>query len=484
MNFFFKIKTLFAVLFLSLSSLGLAQQDVAEIEIVHFSNGPYAAGSSVSVHINPKGIYSFDNEFSLVVSDVGGDFNANTQILASVSEFYTNLLVSNFPDNLLTGDYKLRIIASSGFIAGDIDGTISSGDYGEISVDTPLFNLTENQHTSNISLLSSIEANDITFECLDNEVNPSIGSYTVASGGTTSAISGNDRYIFINSDVSILDDISVRLINIDDGSIQVIQITPNSSGYYFQIPNNLEIGTYNFEISENFESTYYNIMSFSLIWKSNAASLDPQNNFQMCTGEFYTFNISDDYNDGIGRNYRGSYYVIDWGDGSSEEYTHAYVLYSNQFSHIFNSPSCNIEESDNYIVSKKLFNRKNCLDYIENGELISPVNTSEPPVADMIHDNQYCIGEDDDLIITNNTVLGQYGDGGGVGCLTLANYDWEYQLPNSQGNPSGTWIPILSFSEEFDWIQDVNEDGQVDLVVPEDELEDNPGCWKFRLTAT
>ena len=260
MSLFFKIKTLFAVLFLSASSLALAQQAVAEIEIVHFSNVPYAAGSSVSVHINPKGIYSFDNEFSLVVSDVGGDFNANTQILASVSEFYTNLLVSNLPDNLLTGDYKLRIIASSGFIAGDIDGTISSGDYGEIRVDTPLFSLTGNQHTSNISLLSSIETNDVNFECLDNEVNPSIGSYTVASGGTTSIISGSDRYIAINSDVSLLDDISVRLINIDDGSIQVIQIIPNSSGYLFQIPNDLEIGTYNFEISENFESTYYNII--------------------------------------------------------------------------------------------------------------------------------------------------------------------------------------------------------------------------------
>ena len=112
------------------------------------STDSYASGSSVSLHLNTKGIYKLDNEFSLVISDLGGDFNANSQSIASVSEFYTSLLVANLPDNLSQGDYKLRVTATAGFISGNIDGTVASGDYGEIIVESQTFTVLDEEINS------------------------------------------------------------------------------------------------------------------------------------------------------------------------------------------------------------------------------------------------------------------------------------------------------------------------------------------------
>ena len=45
-----------------------SQQSDAEIEIIHFnSNVSYASNSSISIHINPKGLYDINNEFSLEI---------------------------------------------------------------------------------------------------------------------------------------------------------------------------------------------------------------------------------------------------------------------------------------------------------------------------------------------------------------------------------------------------------------------------------
>ena len=81
-----------------------AQQSVAEIELIHFnSTATYASGSGVSVHIHPKGIYQIDNQFILELSDIGGDFNGNTQTLSTVVDFYTPLMNGVIPDNTNAG---------------------------------------------------------------------------------------------------------------------------------------------------------------------------------------------------------------------------------------------------------------------------------------------------------------------------------------------------------------------------------------------
>ena len=125
MSLFFKIKTLFAVLFLSLSSLGLAQQDVAEIEIVHFDSSlNYAPGSSVSIHFNPSGIFEFrddgdDNQFYIELSNSSGTFDNDTAILdQSISDsFFTTTLNGIIPTINEVGTYKLRVIATKALLS-------------------------------------------------------------------------------------------------------------------------------------------------------------------------------------------------------------------------------------------------------------------------------------------------------------------------------------------------------------------------------
>ena len=115
-----------------------SQQSDAEIEIIHFnSNVSYASGSSISIHINPKGVYDINNEFSLEISNVGEDFTAGSSTINTVQDFYIPLMTASLPNNLDAGQYKLRIRASLGLQAG---GNINNtDDYSDIFLKPHLY---------------------------------------------------------------------------------------------------------------------------------------------------------------------------------------------------------------------------------------------------------------------------------------------------------------------------------------------------------
>ena len=53
-----KIRLPILLTFLFVCLFGFSQQDLAEIEIIGFNNSiNYGAGSGISVHFNPKGIF-------------------------------------------------------------------------------------------------------------------------------------------------------------------------------------------------------------------------------------------------------------------------------------------------------------------------------------------------------------------------------------------------------------------------------------------
>ncbi|MBC8299030.1 MAG: PKD domain-containing protein, partial [Pelagibacterales bacterium] len=457
---------------------------MAEIELIHFNSAAtYASGSGISVHIHPKGIYQTDNQFILELSDIGGAFNGNTQSLSTVDDFYTPLMNGTLP-NLSEGSYKLRVRATAGFISGDIDGTVATGDYGEVLLDPDEdlnLNVSNASISSTISLVNNLSTTENSFNCLPlNVPNPSLGTFVASAGSTTIELGTANSAVIINSEVSNL---SVILYNYNDGSTQNLTVSSAGSAdqYIFNIPDDLPIGTYNIEVQQILDSNTSNFISFSLIWHSNAPDFSPVTNNELCVGEEYIFNIDTDYADGIGRNYFGTYYTIDYGDGSAiETYTHAYILASNQFSHIFTGPSCNQDDANTYTVSEKLYNRLQCVDYEENGGgLTTEVNASEPPISAFDLDDQFCINPSlpESLYIENNSTLGQYSGASSTNCLDDAVYSWQFQ------KPGGVWVPIISSLPSWAWIQDYNGDGQEDLVIPYSELEGNPGCWNFKLTA-
>ena len=179
----------------------------------------------------------------------------------------------------------------------------------------------------------------------------------------------------------------------------------------FNIPEDLSIGTYTIEVHEIFDS-FSSISSFAFIWHTNTKTLSNLDDESICVGSPVGYIIPTDIdNGGVGNNYLGSRYTLDFGDGTSPEvFTHAYLLVSNQFIHQFDGPSCILEEENQFLVEKKLFNKLDCdEDYEQNGSVSSTqVNASVPPEAFFNLDDEYCIepSVQSDLIVLNQTQLG------------------------------------------------------------------------------
>jgi len=477
---------------LLISSSLFSQQAEAEIDIVHFNNSAsYSIGSGISVHMNPKGIYklgntltlgqesSDNNKFVLELSDNNGNFD-NPSVLSTIYDFYSPLINGVIPQNIPSGTYKLRIKATLGLQTetGNIDFETST-DYDVIYSEELDIQISDSNITSNLTLINLEETNQNEFNCLDDIVNPSIGSLIVSANSNSGLFS--DPQIYLQGYESS-ENITITLYNTITEASQSITYQTISPSILFEIPNDLDIGTYTVQVEESLASGDINIISFSFLWHRNATSLTNLDNEEICVGSDVGFSVSTDDVDGVGENYFGSYYKLDFGDGSSPEvFTHAYLLVSNVFNHPFSGASCLLDGDSEFIVTKLLYNDKDCEGYDENGQgKTTEVSSSVPPVANFDFSDQYCINPEttENLIILNQTDLGQYG-GGGTDCLNLAEYTWYVQRP---GDPQYFPINNVLFPN---WTTDVdtNNDGLNDLVIPDSDLSELPGCWDFRLNA-
>ena len=85
------------------------------IEIVRFNNmATYYGGGSISIHINPKGVFDLNNSFTLELSNASGSF-ANPVVIGTVNEFFTPIINGRIPTSISQGTgYKLRVKATTG----------------------------------------------------------------------------------------------------------------------------------------------------------------------------------------------------------------------------------------------------------------------------------------------------------------------------------------------------------------------------------
>ena len=92
-----------------------------------------------------------------------------------------------------------------------------------------------------------------------------------------------------------------------------------------------------------------NFFSTIFLWHSNATPINNATADQICVGAEVIFNI-DNSNSGIGQNYPGSYFKINFGDDTTQEiFTHAELLINNgtslsayEITHNFENPSCEV----------------------------------------------------------------------------------------------------------------------------------------------
>ena len=435
------------------------------INLIDFnSSDSYAPGSGVSVHINPTGIFELSaNSFVLELSAPGGDFT-NPTVLGTVNDFYTPLINGILPADLSAGQYKLRIRSS----------------HPALSVETDLFTVENSSFDSVLTITSGIQSNTNFTECLNdgsNVTNPYAGSMNQNYNSLTSSMPSTYKFFTVNpSDSS--NSISVNLYNIESGA--TTSISP-FSGNVYQIPGNLAVGTYNFEVEETDSEGNISVFSYTFLFHTSTTVLGNASSETVCVGEEVTFTI--DISDlGITNNYMGSYYVINFGDGTAPlTYTQAELLalYSatpaEPITHIFNQPSCNANGSSSFEVSKKLYNKgvvttgssPQCDTYVQNGlGTVKEIATAESPEAEFNLNPEQCQNEDIEAL--NATIPGSYPTANGS-CAGDVILEWEVKKPSF-----ADFLPAFLLNPS--WL--VNDD----LIIPASDV-DEIGCWQIKLIA-
>jgi hypothetical protein len=456
------IFSFFCFVVLSISSY--AQQ----INLVRFNNSEnYTPGSGVSVIINPTGVFDLNNQFVLELSNPGGSFTSPT-VLNTLNEFYVPAINGTLPNGLIDGTYKLRVRSTNSVPVAPIEtlpfSVVSGGGIG-----IPNFR-------SGITNDGSTKFNCLT-DCSSTQSNNIYGQIDVAANATTSSLNTAElRGTICNFDTNAT--YQVNLINISNSTVTNLSLNAFAQ---FSIPNNLPIGTYIIEIEKKI-SNVISVFSNIFIFHGNATNINNLSSEILCIGNNVQFSI-DATNNGIGRNYMGSKYTIDFGDGSPIlTYTHAQLLQilstPQLISHTFNNVSCSQGTGQNigyFIVKLKLFNKgifnsgingNYCNQYYENGNGADKrVNTNRAPVADFNLAPKKCINTS--ISATNTTILGQYGT---TSCLTTSKYYWHVKRPND------TDFLAIDSSTNPSWLVGNN------LVIPA-SFVNIPGCWQIKLEA-
>ena len=283
------------------------------IDIVSFnSSNEYCPGGGVSLHINPTGVFTLENagnlqdsannSFILEISGPGGDWS-NPTILNTVYDFYTPLINGTLPADLASGDYLLRVRSTQPAITSASTSSFTVGDCNasEIS-EIP-------------SVTTNMDSNSNFTQCLNedaNIINPYIGSMNQNYNSLSGSMPSSYQFFTVNPTDSN-NTISVTLIDVENGTSTAVSAI---SGNIYQIPADLPVGTYNFEVTETDSSGNVSVFAYTFLFHTSATIFGNASSETVCVGEEVTFSV-DISNLGIGSNYMGSYYVINFGDGSS-----------------------------------------------------------------------------------------------------------------------------------------------------------------------
>jgi gliding motility-associated-like protein len=458
------MRRILSILFLFFFSISIGQN----INIVSFdSSAEYNPGSGVSVHFNPSGVFDFvnisdlqdsnNNSFVLELSGPDGDFS-NPTVLNTAHDFYTSLINGIIPNDLVSGEYKLRIRSTQ----------------PELIQETDFFTVDNSTTNSSPLLSSNIESNSSYTQCLNdnvNVINPFFGSFNQNYNSLSGDMPSSNKF-FTVTPTSDQNTIEVNIIDLSNGSS--VSLNP-ISGNVYQIPENLSVGTYNIEVQETSPEGYSTFFSSAFIFHTSATIFGNASSETVCVGAEVTFNI--DVGDlGIGSNSMGSYYIISFGDGSSDlilTQAELLELYSdpiNPITHVFEQASCTEDGNTSFEVSFKLFNKginAQCDNYSQNGLGASKeIATAEAPQSQFDLALEQCVNED--IQVFNTTIAGSYPAANGE-CGGDVDYSWLVKKPSFSD-----FLPVSLLSNS--WVAGEN------LVIPAADV-DEIGCWEIKLIA-
>jgi gliding motility-associated-like protein len=466
----YKIFSIFIFLIVTSKSV-LVAQVAQSIELINFDNTlTYFPGGSVSVLFEPKGFFPMDNVFKLELSDASGSF-ANPTILATEAEFFTPILNGKIPTTIPVGTgYKLRISYGP-----EVGTRVSSELPNAFSIGT----VTSAFTIPYIGI--SPNAEGIDFLCLNNPNTVSNPNYFFGSVKQSSTSILPEGLVITEFKGTWAEGSTIKMYSNTSGNWSSIPlIIEDQFGKKIKIPDGSPVGYYLIQFTKTVGGKS---LSYSYLFNYNTGNTGFSNisSESVCVGSAVDFEISIA---GIAKNYPGSKYTIDFGDGSDiVEYTHNELVANPFVSHEFTEPTSSSADAD--VVEGKLFFKidfnlfnkglnSNCEAYSLNGNGTSKyVNASRAPLANFSTDPYLC--ERNTLKAIDTSIPGQYGDTNTY--LSDILKDWYVTPPggseervNLDRNPDGTLVvPVFE-----GWL-----DSKGDLQIPGQYV--TPGCWTIRL---
>ena len=374
----------FGFLFVLFTSIALGQQ----IQVQNFSTSAYGVGGSISVPVKVSGCFQLDNRFNMYLSDENGSF-ANSTLIGSYNGFFTPFVNGNLPSGAAPGtNYKIRITSTNPVV----------------SVETSTFSISATSVPPVVNPIasSSNTINDSTFgRCLIFANQNLVTQFTVPAAHVLSA------------------EVTDSLGNPLSATVTATQVQ------FTMIPGNY------YTLKASFRNTGDNSMStksFLVYVSHNNLSLQTSGASDACLPDTKTYTVNVVGSGGIGTNYPGTKYMINWGDGTTDVYTHCQMIAMNgEMKHDYVNTSCGMPpivdlNPVQYNAFRVNVQAENVFCPTSFTSITTYAKVWQKPVAEFEGPEFWCINVP--VTFINHSEAGLSGYGNVVNCIDVAQYEW------------------------------------------------------------
>jgi gliding motility-associated-like protein len=376
------------------------------------ATGPYGQGSTIAAPISVNGCFNTNNVFNLYLSDASGNF-ATEKLIGSYNSFFTTFINGTIPATQTAGSgYKVRVKSTSPVVVSTASNAFSIATYAGSLVATadPLLN-------------SRILSPQVAYGWCSN-VQQQTG-FTIISSSTIGATA------------------TATLKNEITGNVQTLTYDASN-----QVLMNLDRHYYTF-ITRAALAGVISTKAYHIINSPNKLGLSTDGEQQGCLPDTLVFQMGIDTTSGIGNNYPGNRYQIDWGDGTPLEiFTQCNLMsIAGLLKHYYVGVSCsrpNITFNVTTTLLNPWFNstgtatQRNC----DQPQVVSRAKIFKKPDARFSFPNPACVNVP--VTFANNTDPGQAQFG--TQCINRADYKWYINGVLVQTNIQATPPPSLTWT--------------------------------------
>ncbi|KIO78546.1 hypothetical protein TH53_02945 [Pedobacter lusitanus] len=405
-----KILTVFFALFLNIISF----HSNAQLTIGMVDAGPYTPGSTISATftIGTNSCIKIGNTFNLYLVDAGG----NEVSIGTYNGFYSTFVNGVIPSGITAGTgYKVRVKSSNPALSSDLSAAF------EIKAGTAV--------TAGVSsVASTISNNPLTFGSCNSTDNTNFNFTNTSSTNQVTATVNNELNpgTPVTLTYSATTPVNTFKANLAHYTVFVKATAPDGT-----------VGTHAYFLINNLAVTAFTTSS------SNTVCY-PIGSFE--------YGVTVNGSSGISANFPGNTYKIDWGDGTSNEYTICDIISnSNKVQHTFTKSSCGFTYTTGNQTTYNAFGINVGVYSPYCGAIGTPISTTARVVSRPI--NRFsapavaCLG--DHLAITNQSTAGQNPNSTSSGCTdNQIFYTWYANGVAVATDVPFSFIPDIVFTSK------------------------------------